>query len=120
MEEGHGQEDRDRNCKRYKLNLSYSGPSITINAIEQSEKSDSAFLYEVCKSYGLSMKVFNSKIVIYDQTAQEKKKSVATLKRESFVDDNWDYEDALEGTYTGREYPTSQGKTAKRSACFSD
>ena len=64
-------------AKRYKLNLSYSGPSITINAIEQSEKSDSAFLYEVCKSYGLSMKVFNSKIVIYDQTAQEKKKSVA-------------------------------------------
>lgn len=105
-------------AKRYKLNLSYSGPSITINAIEQSEKSDSAFLYEVCKSYGLSMKVFNSKIVIYDQTAQEKKKSVATLKRESFVDDNWDYEDALEGTYTGARISYKSGKNSKEISVF--
>ena len=64
------------------------------------------------------MKVFNSKIVIYDQTAQEKKKSVATLKRESFVDDNWDYEDALEGTYTGARISYKSGKNSKEISVF--
>lgn len=97
-------------AKRYKLNLSYSGPSITISAIEQSEKSDSAFLYEVCKSYGLSMKVFNSKIVIYDQTAQEKKKSVATLKESHSWMTTGTMRTHWKEHTPGREYPTSQGK----------
>lgn len=105
-------------AKRYKLKLSYSGPSITINAIEQSEKPDSAFLYEICGKYGLSMKVYNSKIVIYDQTAQEKKKAVTTLTRQSFVDDEWDYEDALEGTYTGARISYKSGKNNKEISVY--
>lgn len=105
-------------AKRYKLKLSYSGPSITISAIEQSEKSDSAFLYEICGKYGLSMKVYNSKIVIYDQTAQEKKKAVAKLTRASFVDDSWDYEDALEGTYTGARISYKSGKNNKEISVY--
>ena len=105
-------------AKRYKLSLSYSGPSITINAIEQSEKSDSAFLYDICGKYGLSMKIYNSKIVIYDQTAQEKKKAVATLTRESFVDDSWDYSDELEGTYTGARISYKSGKDSKEISVY--
>lgn len=105
-------------AKQYKLKLSYSGPSITINAIEQSEKADSAFLYELCKKYGLSMKIYNQKIVIYDQTAQEKKKAVATLTRVSFVDDDWSYEDALEGTYTGARISYKSGKNSKEISVF--
>lgn len=97
-------------AKRYKLHLSYSGPSITIDAIEQSEKSDSAFLCEICEKYGLSLKIYNLKIVIYDQTEQEKKKSVTTLTRKSFVDDEWNYEDALEGTYTGARISYKSGE----------
>lgn len=97
-------------AKRYSLSLSYSGPSIKIESIEQSDKTDSAFLYSTCQKYGLSMKVFNNKIVIYDQTAQEKKKSTATLTRASFIDDEWDYIDALEGTYTGARISYKSGK----------
>lgn len=88
-------------AKRYKLKLKYSGPSITIKSLEQSDKTDCSFLYEVCDSYGLSMKVYAGSIVIYDQTAMEKKGSVATLNRKSFVDDSWDYNDTLSGIYTG-------------------
>lgn len=97
-------------AKRYSLSLSYSGPSIKIASIEQSDKTDSAFLYSICQKYGLSMKVFNNKIVIYDQTAQEKKKATATLTRASFIDDEWDYIDALEGTYTGARISYKSGK----------
>lgn len=88
-------------AKRYGLSLSYSGPTITIASIEQSDKTDSAFLYDLCKKYGLSMKVFNNKIVIYDQTQQEKKAASATITRDSFIDDEWEYTDSIEGTYTG-------------------
>lgn len=103
---------------RYKLGLSYSGPNIQITSIEQSDKSDSAFLYDVCQKYGLSMKVFNDKIVIYDQTAQEKKSAKATLSRTSFVDDDWEYTDALEGTYTGARISYKSGQDNKEISVY--
>ena len=47
------------------------------------------------------MKVYNSKIVIYDHKAAEAKKAVAKISHGSFIDDAWEFRDALEGTYTG-------------------
>lgn len=88
-------------ASRYKLDLRYSGESITIKSLEQSDQTDCAFLYKVCEDYGLSMKVYAGAIVIYSQTEMEKKKSVATLNRQSFVDDNWTFNDTLAGIYTG-------------------
>lgn len=97
-------------AKRYGLSLSYSGPTITIASIEQSDKTDSAFLYDLCKKYGLSMKVFNNKIVVYDQTQQEKKAASATITRDSFIDDEWEYTDSIEGTYTGARISYKSGE----------
>lgn len=88
-------------ASEYNLQLFYSGADIQIDSLEQSQKTDSAFLYELCEEYGLSMKVYNNKIVIYEQTAQEELKAVATLNRRSFIGDEWEYTDAFEGTYTG-------------------
>lgn len=103
---------------RYNLQASYSGPKITIASIEQSDKNDSAFLYEVCKKYGLSMKVFCNKIVVYDQTEQEKKKASATLTRASFVDDDWEYVDSIEGTYTGARISYKSGEDNKEISVY--
>ena len=86
---------------RYGLTLKYSAPTIKINEMEQSDKTDCAFLYEICDKYGISMKVYAGAIAIYDQGAMEQKKAVATLKRTSFVDDHWDFTDTLAGIYTG-------------------
>lgn len=44
-------------AKKYGLGFGYDANKITIAKIEQSEKTDSAFLYSVCSSYGLAMKV---------------------------------------------------------------
>ena len=85
---------------RYSLSLSYSGPSIKIKKLEQSE-SDSEFLYKLCKDYGLSMKVYKKKIVIYDQTQMEQKGPVCTLGMDDFVDNNWEARDSLYGVYSG-------------------
>lgn len=85
---------------RYSLALSYSGPTIKIKKMEQSE-SDSAFLYGLCKDYGLSMKVYKKKIVIYDQTQMEQKGPVCTINMGDFVDNNWEAHDGLYGVYSG-------------------
>lgn len=87
-------------AERYSLSLSYSGSTIKITEAEQNTN-DCDFLYDICEDYGLSMKVYKSKIVIYDQTTQEKQSSVATLKQTSFVDNDWTLTDSIYGTYTG-------------------
>lgn len=96
---------------RYDLKLKCTDADIRIGTIEQSQKTDSAFLYDLCGTYGLSMKVYKKSIVIYDQTVIEEKKPVTKLTRESFIDDKWDYADSLVGVHTGARisYKPSDG-----------
>lgn len=85
-------------CGRYKLKLSYSGPTIMIQKLEQSDN-DSSFLSKLCDDYGLGMKIYRRKIVIYDIVKIEKKKAVITLSQKAFTDVS--FTDGLYGTYTG-------------------
>lgn len=87
--------------KRYNIGLLYSASNVQVESVEQSKKADSAFLYDLVKDYGLSMKVFRNKVIIFDKGKYEAKKAVTTIRRKDFVDDDWDYSDTLEGTYTG-------------------
>ncbi len=98
---------------RYGLKLNYSAPTIMISEMEQSDKTDCSFLFDLCDKYGISMKIYAGSIAIYDQTQMEKKKSVATLKRTSFVDDHWDYTDTLAGIYTGARISYKSGKDSE-------
>ena len=50
--------------------------------IEQYQKSDIAFLSELCTYAGISLKATNNLIVLFDQEEYEKKKSVVTIDRE--------------------------------------
>lgn len=105
-------------AKRYSLKFKYDAKVIRINAIEQNKQTDSAFLYDVCKKYGLGMKVFRSKIIIFGKTKYEKKKPVTTISRDDFVDDEWDYTDTLEGTYTGGRMSYKSGKDNKEISTY--
>lgn len=87
-------------AERYSLGLSYSGDAIMISTLEQSQ-TDSQFLYSICESYGLSMKVYKSRIVIYDQTEMEKKVAIHTIRMTDFIDGSWELTDSLYGVYTG-------------------
>nr|WP_325300163.1 hypothetical protein [uncultured Dysosmobacter sp.] len=100
-------------AKRYKLKFKYDAGNIKINAIEQSQKADSAFLYDLCQKYGLAMKAFRGQIIIFDKGKYEKKNPVTTIARADFVDDAWDFIDTLEGTYTGARISYKSGKNSK-------
>lgn len=86
---------------RYGLGLMYNAPGITIESLEQTDKTDSDFLYSTVKDYGMKMKVYRRKIVIFDLGRLEAAAPVATITRKDFVGDGWSYDDELEGTYTG-------------------
>ena len=83
---------------RYDLKLKYSGGKIKIKTVEQSN-TDSAFLYNLCESYGLGMKIYKGKIAIYDYILLESEKAVCTLDKSDFIDGT--ITDGIYGTYTG-------------------
>lgn len=82
-----------------KIELFYEAEEILVDTIEQSEETDSKFLYELCKSYGLAMKVFAKKICIFEEEIYEAKEPVETLKAESII--KWSYNTTIAGSYTG-------------------
>ena len=60
-------------AKRADVKLVYDAENHKIDEISQSGKTDMEFAFSVCEDYGLSMKVYNSKLVVYDQTKYEKR-----------------------------------------------
>ena len=86
---------------KYGLSCEYQGPEIMIETLEQSQQTDSAFLCDTAGKYGISMKVFKKKIVLFDKGILEAKGPVATLTRKDFEGDDWEFQDSLDGVYTG-------------------
>jgi len=53
--------------------------------LEQSEESDASFLYNICQRNGLAMKLYDKRIVIFDETIYEAKKAVMTIREEDML-----------------------------------
>lgn len=81
------------------VSLHYDADAIQVAEIEQSRQTDSAFLYSLCEKYGLAMKVYNQKIVIFDIVRYEEKGAVITLKETDMS--TWSFNTTVDGTYTG-------------------
>jgi len=98
-------------AKRAEITLSYEGNTIKINSLEQSGQTDCEFLYQLCESYGLAMKVYSNKIIIFDEATYEKKKSVVTIYETDMI--SWSYNSTLTKTYTGAELSYTDASTEK-------
>lgn len=66
---------------------------------DQSKESDLKFLSRLCEDSGLSLKVTDEKIVIFDQAFYEKKKPVKTLTLGESDILSWDFESQQSETY---------------------
>lgn len=99
---------------RYKLKYRYDAGVIKVSKLEQSDKTDCAFLAELCKRYGLGLKIFRNRLIVYDKGKYEKRKSVATLGPKDFVDDDWEYDSDIHGTYTGCKISYKTPKKKKK------
>ncbi len=79
--------------------LYYDADTIKIAEIEQNRQTNSAFLYSLCEKYGLAMKVYNRRIVIFDIVTYEAKQAVLTLREADML--SWSFNTTVDGTYTG-------------------
>lgn len=83
------------------VSLYYEADTIQIAEMEQNKQTNSAFLYSLCDKYGLAMKVYNNKIVIFDIVKYEEKEKVITIDEKDML--SWSINETIEGTYTGVE-----------------
>jgi len=93
--------------KRYGLTVKYDASNIKIATLEQSSKTDADFLNSLCEDYGLYIKVYYGKIIIYDADKYEAKAAVATYHINDLQD--WSYNTTLTGTYTGATIKYTNG-----------
>ncbi len=91
-------------AQRAGISLYYDAQPIQIAGVEQNE-TDSSFLYGLCQDYGLAMKVFANKIIIFDEEKYEKNQALATLYEKDMV--SWSYNTTVAGTYTGAVFSFS-------------
>lgn len=100
-------------AERSKLTLYFDADDVFVAKIEQNKEEDCKFLYSLCETYGLAMKVYNKKLIIYDEEKYEKKSAIATIKENDSEVIDWRYITTLTGTYTGARVSYSDPETDK-------
>ena len=66
-------------CSDAGIELVYESADYGIEETEQSGKTDMAFAFELCADHNLAMKIYNNKLVVYDQTDYEKKPAAYSI-----------------------------------------
>lgn len=84
---------------RYSLELEFDGEDAQIVKREQ-KATDSSFLDDLCKDYGLILKAYSKKLWIYDREAYKKKGAAVTIERTDIVPGSFSFNDGFDGTYT--------------------
>ena len=96
---------------RYSLALQYTADAVQIDSLEQSDTADSAFLKATCEKYGLGLKIYANRLVIFDKQKYKDKPAVLTIDKGEMNSGNFD--DTLAGTYTGGTMKYKDPKTGK-------
>ena len=113
-------------AKRAGIKLYYDAKKIKIKKIEQSDQTDADFLFSICEEYGLGMKVYNGKIILYDEENYEKKAPIATIYRteknagcgKTSKDiggvKEWEWNTTMQGTYAGAKVTYTDSSNNKK------
>lgn len=100
-------------AKRADVKLVFSASNHKISEISQEGKTDMEFAFSLCSDYDLSMKVYNGKLVIYNQTTYEGRKKSFTLDKSDLGEsDTYRLSRSLSQIYDGvkLQYQDKDGK----------
>lgn len=86
-------------AQRAVLTLNYEGPDIQIKVKEQRGTPDAQFLQGICDDYGLCMKTYRDKLVVFDLATKKQAPPVAVFTPSDFS--NLSFQKMQHGTYTG-------------------
>lgn len=92
------------------VSLEYEADTVSIDTVEQNGQDDLTFLNNLVKDNGLVLKIYNTKLVIFDQKQYEAKGPKLTLTPLDF-EAGWSFNSTLEGIYTGVHYQYTDEKT---------
>lgn len=90
-------------AKRNGLTLYYDAPDIAIESVTQDNENDCSFYNSLVVKYGLALKLYNDRLVVFNEATYEAAKSVAILSEDDF-EPGWTWNTTLAGTYTGVDY----------------
>ena len=85
--------------ENYGLTLYYDASDIPISKMEQSKQTDSDFLLKLCEKYGLGLKIYSNRIVIWDYKRYYAQDTVLTIHPQDVS--KWQFRSTMQGTYTG-------------------
>jgi len=102
-------------AKRAGVKFVYDAENIQIKALEQSTQTDAEFLSSLCESYGLYMKIYAEKIVVYDPAKYDQKEAVMTIDEKEMK--SWEWKTTTEGTYTGGKMQYSNANKEEDVTC---
>ena len=103
-------------ANRYGLGFSFDAKDYNITCDEQ-DGTDSSYYNQLCKYYGLVLKVFASKLWVYDREAYKEKKEVKTFRRSDIEPGSFQYSTTISGTFTGGHFSYSDPDTDKDIEC---
>lgn len=83
--------------------LFFDAEDVGIEKVEQNNQSDCAFFSDLVAKYGLSLKIYNDRLVVFSEATYEAKGPKAILTEADF-DPGWTWDTAMVGTYTGVKY----------------
>lgn len=85
---------------RYGLGFKYDADDYDIECDSQ-DGTDSSYYNDLCKRYGLILKVYASRLWVYDREKYKEKKEVASISRFDMKRGSFSYNTTLVGTFTG-------------------
>ena len=86
-------------ASRSGIGLQYLASEVKIDSLEQNSQTDSDFIKKTCEDYGLSLKVYSKKLIIFDRETYKNMPAVCNIKKGDMI--SWDFKTTLAGTYTG-------------------
>lgn len=90
-------------ASRSGIALFFDASDIAIGKVEQNKQTDCEFYCGLVEKYGLSMKIYNDRIVIFSEGAYEAKAAKAVFAPADF-EPGWSWNTKTTGTYTGVKY----------------
>ena len=92
--------------------LYFEAADVSIEKVEQNNQSDCSFYTDLVEKYGLSLKIYNDKLVIFSEADYEAKGPKAVLTPADF-DPGWSWNTKTTGTYTGVKYQYTNSEKDK-------
>lgn len=99
-------------ASRAGVTLYYEAPEISIEKVAQDDEADCSFYNSLVVRFGLALKIFNKRLVVFDEGTYEARAPVVTLDETCF-EPGWTWNTTMDGTYTGVKYQYTNSEKDK-------